>query len=215
MCPVGAVSKTTNRSVPSATASAKARKTAISSVQGDRKSSASKACPWISRPSPAVFMTSEEYLAVSTAGSIRLTDRLGRASLAIVAARCAAGSVVERWTRKPRSASPAATAAATVVFPTPPLPMAKMTPCPGAASPSISSASVEVIAKSAFGISILLATVAGRVPRARRAGKPSTPFIVSGIRLRGRSRNESGIAASAISPRCCMATARRSERSVA
>ena len=36
------------------------------------------------------------------------------------------------------------------------------------------------------------AAVAGRVPRARRASMPNTPSVVSGIRLRGRSRNRVG-----------------------
>ena len=50
MWPVGAVSMTTNRSSPCATVSAKARKTAISSVHGLRRSSSSSARPCASRP---------------------------------------------------------------------------------------------------------------------------------------------------------------------
>ena len=52
VCPVGAVSRTTNPPSPSATAAANARNTAISSVHGDRRSSSSIALPWASRSLP-------------------------------------------------------------------------------------------------------------------------------------------------------------------
>ena len=56
--PVGAVSSTTKRSVPRPISRAKARKTAISSVHGERRSSSSRAraagssgAPWVRRTS--------------------------------------------------------------------------------------------------------------------------------------------------------------------
>ena len=57
VCPVGAVSMTTNRSSPWATVSAKARKTAISSVHGERRSSSSLARPSASRSRPFASST--------------------------------------------------------------------------------------------------------------------------------------------------------------
>jgi len=93
-------------------------------------------------PSPmpdarAFESTSDWYFFSSSASSMRLME------MPLVSSstnfRCAAGSVVARWTLFPRFASPSATAAATVVFPTPPLPIAKITRLPCAASSSITS----------------------------------------------------------------------------
>ena len=47
MCPVGAVSSTTKPPLPASTVRAKARKTAISSVHGERRSSSSRALPCV------------------------------------------------------------------------------------------------------------------------------------------------------------------------
>ena len=58
MWPVGAVSSTTKPSLPRSTVRAKARKTAISSVHGERRSSSRRAFPCSSRSLPAVAMTS-------------------------------------------------------------------------------------------------------------------------------------------------------------
>ena len=58
VCPVGAVSRTTIPSSPSATVRAKARNTATSSVQGERRSSSSSARPFSSSWGPTVESTS-------------------------------------------------------------------------------------------------------------------------------------------------------------
>ena len=60
---------------------------------------------------------------------MRLTERFGTRSPS-VRSRWAAGSVVERWTLCPRRASSRAILVAMVVFPTPPLPIVRITPWP-------------------------------------------------------------------------------------
>ena len=67
------------------------------------------------------------YRCVSTAGSMRATSIVGGRSRA-VCATWAAGSVVVSSTRWPRFASAVATRTATLVLPTPPLPMVITTP---------------------------------------------------------------------------------------
>lgn len=63
-------------------------------------------------------------IALGLCGSIRLTVRLSSEPFN-VSERCAAGSDAVRWTGRPRCASANATAAASVVFPTPPLPISR------------------------------------------------------------------------------------------
>ena len=85
--------------------------------------------PWASRPAPVWASTSARYASVSTLGSIRLTLSPGGVAPTVFST-CAAGSVVVRWTRCPRRANSTATAAAIVVFPTPPFPIVRITPRP-------------------------------------------------------------------------------------
>ena len=116
--------------MPSATVRANARKTAISSVQGERRSSSSSARAVRVEVAPG----GGEHLGRVGGGlraGVDAADRAGRRlARRPSSATCAAGSVVVRWTGWPRRASSTAMAAATVVLPTPPLPIVMMSPRP-------------------------------------------------------------------------------------
>ena len=133
MCPVGAVSTTTNPSTPSATTRASARKTAISCRAGRAQVLLEE------RAALGVeLLRRGEHLRARTPRPRRRVDAV-HAQRAATAARPRverpAGSVVVRWTRSPRSARSAAIARATVVFPTPPLPIVRTTPWPAGGEP--------------------------------------------------------------------------------
>ena len=188
-----------------------ARNTAISSVQGERRSSSSRARPWASRSAPA----RGQHL-----GPIRFGFRLrvdaadGQSRRNLRPRRCvtcAAGSVVVRWTRCPCRAKSTAMAAATVVLPTPPLPIVRITPRPAAAIWSMS-----VCQRRAEGRPD---DWSGSWPGAARRACPgawpasaATPIRLCGANgnsVRGNSVSPFGIAASASCPRCCMALGNR------
>jgi hypothetical protein len=103
--PVGAVSMTTKPSAPSSTISANARKTAISSVQGLRRSSSSSARPAASRFGAGRGAAPRRCRRASRppgrCGSHEVRRRRRRAA----SATWAAGSVVVRCTAWPRCAS--------------------------------------------------------------------------------------------------------------
>jgi len=96
---------------------------------------------------------------------------------------------------------------AIVVLPTPPLPIAKITPCPTVATSSIKPASPSrcepFVATSAM--SSMFAS--GDWPTWRKASTPISPVDASGTDVRSSPAIASGIAATASSPRRCIAVA--------
>ena len=145
---------------------------------------------------------------VSAAGSMRLTVRSGSSS-ASVCRRCAAGSVVVRWTSCPRAASSTATAAAIVVFPTPPLPMTMMSPLPGRSSSSTMVASVGHSCAVACGRSRGTSPVTAPPSSAKRfsTSRPTKFTGWSGKLLRESTRSCSSMAAIVCSSRVRNASA--------
>ena len=210
MCPVGAVSMTTKRSSPCATVSAKARNTAISSVQGLRRSSSSSARPWASRPAPAAASTSAVYRRVSSAGSMRVTRSCEAPPLlnsSAAAATWAAGSVVVSVTGSPRYARAFAIRAATVVLPTPPLPMVITTPCRCFAISSMSASRCSPRKVLGESVGTVSSADAPGLPIFRRASMPTSPKASSGTSTRRSPRNPTGSASRAVRPRASIATA--------
>ena len=123
--------------------------------------------------------------------------------------RWAAGSVVERWTLWPSRARVQPGEWRQVVFPTPPLPIVMMTPCPWRVSSGMreSSGSERLFRH-------LLARQGGVVSagdagsfRARKAATPTRPKGKSGTSTRGRAARPPGSSWRANRPRASIATA--------
>ena len=209
VCPVGAVSITTKCRRDSWTTLENCRNTATSSVHGDNRSSARAARPSSSRFRPLVSITWLRYSSMAASGSMRETVRPGIEPWS-VSVRCAAGSVVVRWTACPRFARATAMAAATVVFPTPPLPIHITRPWPlsptsftsaasGASSTSASSAASSVMSASEVAV--------------KSDSSAGMPTILPGFRSnmsRGSEATASGMAAMAAASRARNACARSS-----
>ena len=212
---MGAVSSTTKALRASLTMRENAWNTATSSVQGDCRSSCSSAMPAASRSGDLAAITLAMYFSVSALGSMRSTLRPGRLP-STVTRRWSAGSVVLRCTEWPRCTSPAAMAAATVVFPTPPLPITMMSPRPGAASASVSAVSVWVASASGVGAEEVAGDMlSGVCSSARSAGKPTVSNARSGIWSCGSACKWAGMAASACVPKASNAVATASSATLA
>lgn len=221
--PVGAVSMTTNCRRAWWTRCENCPKTATSSVHGDSKSSASRARPASSKLAPLVARTLSRYAAVATLGSMRDTVkpaprpasagcRPDGSALPSASSRWPAGSVVVRWTVWPRSASATAMAAATVVLPTPPLPMHITSPWSWRASSSTSAAN-RGSSRRAAGDAEVEPGESDVWPSANTRLTASTPMIVSarnGTWVHGIPARAGGRAARARASRCRIACASRS-----
>ena len=159
-------------------------------------------------------MTSSRYACVSRSGSIRPTRNPagGRSSTQDT---CAAGSVVLSQTGCPRRASSRAMAAATVVFPTPPLPIVMMTPLPGASSSSTNRTSGAGTSRRPTAGGRTGPAVAPSANSVRRAVAPSSGRGLRAISCRGSAPSAPGMVASASWPRHSNATAARSSVFVA
>ena len=127
------------------------------------------------------------------------------------AATCAAGSVVLRCTGRPRRANSVAMAAATVVLPTPPLPIVMMTPRPARTKSSTKddndSKGGRVSSRSfgpAFSGSPLCTSF-------RRAGIPRRLLGRSGTSVTGRRDRNAALVVNASEPRRSRAMATGSE----
>jgi hypothetical protein len=136
---------------------------------------------------------------------MRLTVRCSSVPCS-VSARCAAGSEVDRCTGRPRRASSTATAAASVVLPTPPLPISMTRPWPSAAMSSTNAARLGATSGASGGRAS--SSMGAESPsRWRRAPRPTRLKALSAIRSVGSRVSATGMAARAACSRATIAAA--------